>query len=772
MDGITLPYLPTTLWLLSAALTIIVLLIFLGYHLYFRGRAGGLIKDGEKVAALAARITTFQADEEAIRDSIQIQKSELDRLTVEREDQERLRALLSDLEQQCAAKDQENQSLRNEVGELENQRHNLSQTLEKLGLDKKQYDNDVEKLEERKQKAENLISELVKELSEKTKEVEHLSNEAESQRHTVIDLERTIREQQTELGDLEHRQKSLLEKAEKLQEMEQRFDLMKTKLLEAKEALEDIRNKLEIQKRSEEDALRKVLKYRIEVEELEKKQLNIENKIEDLKKALIINETQQEKVADKLEQAEELLSGLKQELKDTKDELAIQERFEKESALKVQKLNLEVDRLKSEETALKSSIKSLEVLAKQLSKQLDDQDGDTTANEEKYRDLWYPVPFPDLSPVAGSPNEQQLLKNTADYIKGQNLYFPQRVLYAFHTALKIGDISPLIVLAGISGTGKSELPRRYAEGMGLHFVILAVQPRWDSPQDLFGFYNYLEKRYKATELARAMVQFELYNRNLWPLPEDWNHDRSDRMLLVLLDEMNLARVEYYFSEFLSRLETRRGINQEDENERAKAEIVLEMGSLRKGEKSIRLFPGQNILFAGTMNEDETTQALSDKVLDRACVMRFGRPKEIIRQTNEIKKNPAENGLTFIQWKSWQKEKYSPAEEEQVDRWINELNNAMDEISRPFGHRVAQAIQSYVANYPDWMPNRIQIAMADQIEQKIMPKLRGIEIADVGRPIHKIQSIIEQCDDQDLLVAFKKGSKNQQIFIWRGLDRTE
>jgi len=498
MDGITIPYLPTTIWLLAGALTIIVMLIVLVYHAYFRGRANALIKDGEEVAALAARKAIFQADEEAIRASIQIQKAELDRLTAEREEQERIRALLADLEQQCASKDQENQSLRNEVGELENQRHNLSQTLEKLGIDKKQYDNDVEKLEERKQKAENLISELVKELSEKTKEVEHLSNEAESQRRTVIDLEKTIREQKTELGGLEYRQKSLLEKVEKLQEMEQQFDLMKTKLLEAKEALEDIRNNLEIQKRSEEDAVRKALEYRIEVEELEKKQLNVENKLEDLEKALLKNKTQQEKVDDKLEQTEEQLSELKQKLKDTKDELAIQERFEKESALKVQKLNLEVDRLKSEEAALKSSIKSLEVLAKQLNKQLDDQDGDTTANEEKYRDLWYPVPFPDLSPVGGSPNEQQLLKNTADYIKGQNLYFPQRVLYAFHTALKIGDISPLIVLAGISGTGKSELPRRYAEGMGLHFVILAVQPRWDSPQDLFGFYNYLEKRYKAT----------------------------------------------------------------------------------------------------------------------------------------------------------------------------------------------------------------------------------------------------------------------------------
>ena len=107
---------------------------------------------------------------------------------------------------------------------------------------------------------------------------------------------------------------------------------------------------------------------------------------------------------------------------------------------------------------------------------------------------------------------------------------------------KTNDISPLVVLAGISGTGKSELPRHYADGMGMHFLLTAVQPRWDSPQDLFGFYNYLEKRYKATELARAMVQFERYNQGKWKRPEDCKVDnRSDRMLLVLLDEMNLAR---------------------------------------------------------------------------------------------------------------------------------------------------------------------------------------------------------------------------------------
>ncbi|NIA09860.1 MAG: AAA domain-containing protein, partial [Nitrospiraceae bacterium] len=474
----------------------------------------------------------------------------------------------------------------------------------------------------------------------------------------------------------------------------------------------------------------------------------------------------------KLEQKENQLAEVKQELKDTKDELAIQERLEGETAKKVYMLGKEVDRLKSEETTLNSSVETLKVLEKQLKDRLDGQGGAGTSSEEKYRDLWHPVSFPDLSPVAGNPNEKQLLKKTADYIRGQKLYFPERVLYAFHTALKINDISPLVVLAGISGTGKSELPRRYAEGMGLHFVILPVQPRWDSPQDLFGFYNYLEGRYKATELARAMVQFELYNRELWPLPKDWNHDRSDRILLVLLDEMNLARVEYYFSEFLSRLETRRGINQKDKKERAKAEIALEMGSLRKGDKPIRLFPGQNILFVGTMNEDETTQALSDKVLDRACVMRFGRPKKITEKIDAPKKNPSKNGLTYKQWNSWLEEKISSSDKDRVNRWINKLNDAMDGIHRPFAYRVTQAIQSYVANYPDWVPNKIETAMADQIEQRIMPKLRGVEIADSGQSLKRIRSVIEQCNDQELLKAFKKGSENQEIFIWEGIDRTE
>ncbi len=163
-------------------------------------------------------------------------------------------------------------------------------------------------------------------------------------------------------------------------------------------------------------------------------------------------------------------------------------------------------------------------------------------------------------------SETDALAALKSYLKHHGLKFHDRTLNAFHTSLKTTQSSPLVVLAGVSGTGKSELPRRYSEAMGMNFLNIAVQPRWDSPQDLFGFYDYLEQRFRPTELTRALIQMDPYwqedNRG-WQVEKKDELKRSNRsgeMLLVLLDEMNLARVEYYFSEFLSRLETRRGID--------------------------------------------------------------------------------------------------------------------------------------------------------------------------------------------------------------------
>ena len=166
--------------------------------------------------------------------------------------------------------------------------------------------------------------------------------------------------------------------------------------------------------------------------------------------------------------------------------------------------------------------------------------------------------------------EEQALGYVRSHLEKIGLTYPRRVVYAFHTAMKVNETTQMAVLAGISGTGKSQLPRRYAEAMGIGFLQVPVQPRWDSPQDLMGFYNYIESRFRPTDMARA-----LFHMDRWNGPST-SRDLQDRMLLVLLDEMNLARVEYYFSDFLSRLESRPGREQSAEDTvRKDAEIELE-----------------------------------------------------------------------------------------------------------------------------------------------------------------------------------------------------
>jgi len=433
----------------------------------------------------------------------------------------------------------------------------------------------------------------------------------------------------------------------------------------------------------------------------------------------------------------------------------------------------ERDAARAELTGLQKSIETLKAIAEGVKAELAKTPALAGGD---YADLFAPVSFPALRPVRSSQSERQAIEHARDYIRGKDLVFPERVLLAFHTSLKVSDISPLVVLAGISGTGKSELPRHYADAMGIHFLLVAVQPRWDSPQDLFGFYNYLEKRYKATELARALVQFELFNQANWDLPEDAEIDnRSDRMLLVLLDEMNLARTEYYFSEFLSKLETRRMVDEKKDEDRARAEIELDMGSLLHGGKSLRLYPGRNVLFVGTMNEDESTQALSDKVIDRASVLRFWRPRKTNPDIAQTQQRAPMNGLTFEKWKSW----WRPitdleAHASDVDTWIEQLNDALTRIGRPFAFRVDRAIRSYVANYPRWVTNWHKCAMADQIEQRIFPKLRGVETDQAQDALQAIGRVIDQLEDEALGMAFREGRDrdNESTFLFRGVVRDE
>jgi hypothetical protein len=300
--------------------------------------------------------------------------------------------------------------------------------------------------------------------------------------------------------------------------------------------------------------------------------------------------------------------------------------------------------------------------------------------------------------------------------------------------------------------------------MGIHFLKLAVQPRWDSPQDLLGFYNYLEKRYKATDLSRALLCMDgtLAGKEI-----ENGGSMSDRVLLVLLDEMNIARVEYYFSEFLSRLEGRPEHGDADDAKKRTSRIEIEVPGQGR---AVAIYPGHNVLFAGTMNQDESTQSLSDKVLDRGNTLLFRKPDKLIG-------NPADGGdvrptdlhLPMRTWQSWQRafESLSPTTQASCQGIVEKLNSECKAMRRPFGYRVAQSIFSYVANHPDAVSDGgVRLALADMVEMRLLPKLMGVNMeGDAHAAVLRIAEIVDKDLSDTMLAQRIRDGAVGDVFVW-------
>jgi len=415
----------------------------------------------------------------------------------------------------------------------------------------------------------------------------------------------------------------------------------------------------------------------------------------------------------------------------------------------IQHLRGITDGLVENNSYLKQEKEEIQQEIKRLTGEIQDMENSANLALQPLKEyLWY-----ELANKKFTTGESRFIAGFIENINHQGLNFSRRVINAFHTSLKVQDISALVILAGISGTGKSELPQRYANYIGAQLLTLAVQPRWDSPQDLQGFYNYVEKKFKPTDLMRGLYQ---YNND----PE-----MQDRIVIVLLDEMNLARVEYYFSEFLSKLETRRN---------HPTYLEIDVGSLRIQESERRLQIPKAFLFVGTMNEDETTQSLSDKVLDRANVLTFGKPQNLkLRQKRENANNRNQEYLSYSNFQAWVKipDPNSPVVA-RVRYFLNQANEVMENMGHPFAHRVYQAIVQYVINYPeveDINSQAFKFALADQFGQKLLPKLRGIMVNEAEKQLDDLEKIISEIDDSALNRAFKKAREGRYgQFNWTGL----
>jgi 5-methylcytosine-specific restriction endonuclease McrBC GTP-binding regulatory subunit McrB len=232
--------------------------------------------------------------------------------------------------------------------------------------------------------------------------------------------------------------------------------------------------------------------------------------------------------------------------------------------------------------------------------------------------------------------------------------------------------------------------------------------------------------------------------------ETYKHGLSDRLLLVLLDEMNLAHVEQYFSDLLSRLEQRRGESRD---------ITLDI-DLGAGMPPYPLRLGRNVLWVGTMNEDETTKALSDKVVDRSNLLYFPRPRELHSRT-EVTLGPESPLLAESAWREWLqlRSPFTSDELKPFKEGLQEINSRLEYVGRALGHRVWQSVEYYMANHPevidararqdaDALQRTLRRAYEDQLVLKVMPKLRGIETTGDSKR-NCLDPIRKQLDSADM-----------------------
>ena len=351
-------------------------------------------------------------------------------------------------------------------------------------------------------------------------------------------------------------------------------------------------------------------------------------------------------------------------------------------------------------------------------------------------------------PTKADIDEITWLTGVGNACESYGLHFNPRILKAFHTALKTSEWSPLTILAGVSGTGKSELPRLYSHFGGLLFEPLSVQPNWDSQESMLGFFNSIDNKFDAQPALRFLAQ----SQKKWIEKTDDNEGYPglmDALCLVLLDEMNIAYPELYFAEFLSKLELRRGMKGTD--------VPFLPVKIGAGLPPYQLPLGRNVLWTGTMNQDETTKSLSDKVLDRSIIVFFPRPTELKRRLKLAPLDGNNRGplLHKASWQNWlaQGSSFSDEDIKPFKQFLEGINAALADAGRAIGHRVWQSVEYYMANYPDVrdaqnkndkeaLNTALHIAFEDQLVQKVMPKLRGIDTRGNGEKcLDRIRDII-------------------------------
>ncbi len=319
-------------------------------------------------------------------------------------------------------------------------------------------------------------------------------------------------------------------------------------------------------------------------------------------------------------------------------------------------------------------------------------------------------------------SDHELIEHIYTFITSKGFLYSKDQITNFYLSLKT---KPFVILSGISGTGKTKIVQLFAESLGAteengQFTLIPVRPDWSDGSDLIGYEN-IKGEFQPGPFTKVLAEANrLENRH--------------KPYFVLLDEMNLARVEYYFSDLLSVMESRKIINGD----------FLSTPVVNR-EETGTLYLRDNIYIIGTVNMDETTHPFSPKVLDRAntieyndvYINNFGFLSTIAEPKSVSISNEQISGkyLTI-------KDAFYEQEELILDitDWLMEINAILEPTKSHFGYRVRDEVCFYmIYNEKEELMDRNN-AFDHQLHQKILPRLTGNDL----KTEHALKELFRFC----------------------------
>jgi len=345
-------------------------------------------------------------------------------------------------------------------------------------------------------------------------------------------------------------------------------------------------------------------------------------------------------------------------------------------------------------TLIKSKAKSKEVISPVVESKIEEENAD--AEKIKY----------EIS------NTGKCLQVFKDYARQANLVYSFNDIYNFHTCLKSGALT---ILAGMTGTGKTKLPLTYAKYFNMSekndtLLFIPVSPSYTEPSDILGFYNPQSETYVPSETG--LVELLLHASR-----------HPHHMHLVIFDEMNLSPIELYFAPFLSLME------------RDPSDRILKLYSNSLNCKNKDAFPseiliGTNVLFVGTINLDQTTRNLSDRLLDRSFILNLEKESFTNLQVQQAEDNgneikPYNGDLISLMPDQEQLSKpyISDFTLEQL-KFFDDVHEALHSLDSQKGisFRSVRNISLYLRNIPDEF--KAKTAFDYAFKQTILKKING------------------------------------------------